>query len=132
MDEQLISKQRPYLIRAMHEWMIDNELTPHIVADASGGGLLIPDEHIKDGKIVLNVSYSATRGLILGNEDLSFEARFAGVAQQLRIPVHLVLGIYARETGQGMIFTDESEANESSANVEPSDEPDRPTLKIVK
>jgi stringent starvation protein B len=107
MAEQRPTKQRPYLIRAMHEWMVDNGLTPHIVADAAADGLRIPREYVKDGKIVLNVGYSATRALVLGNDEIVFEARFGGVPQQISVPVAAVLGIYARENGQGMIFSGE-------------------------
>ena len=88
----------------MHEWMVDNGFTPHIVVDARHDGVQVPKEHVKDGKIVLNVSHSATRALSLGNDAVSFETRFGGVPRQLEIPVDAVLGIYARETGQGMIF----------------------------
>jgi len=94
----------------MHEWMVDNGFTPHLVVDAGRHGVEVPKEHVKDGKIVLNVSHSATRALKLGNEAVSFETRFGGVPQQLQIPVDAVLGIYARETGQGMIFGDDDSA----------------------
>ncbi|HEY5568608.1 MAG TPA: ClpXP protease specificity-enhancing factor [Gammaproteobacteria bacterium] len=125
------TKQRPYLIRAMHEWMIDNGLTPHIVADASVEGLAVPPEHVKDGKIVLNVSYAATRGLTLGNDEIVFEARFNGVALELSVPVPAVLGIYARETGQGMIFSAEDSPPPDSGGG-PAPPAGRPSLKVVK
>jgi stringent starvation protein B len=88
----------------MHEWMTDNGYTPHLVVDARREGVHVPPQHVQDGKIILNVSHSATRGLSLGNDAVSFETRFGGVSQRLDIPVDAVLGIYARETGQGMIF----------------------------
>jgi stringent starvation protein B len=91
----------------MHEWMVDNGFTPHLVVDARNERVQVPKEHVKDGKIVLNVSHSATRGLTLGNDAVSFETRFGGVPRRLEIPVDAVLGIYARETGQGMIFGDD-------------------------
>jgi stringent starvation protein B len=91
----------------MHEWMADNGYTPHLVVDARREGVHVPAQHVQDGKIVLNVSHSATRELSLGNDFVSFEARFGGVSQRLEIPVDAVLGIYARETGQGMIFGDD-------------------------
>jgi stringent starvation protein B len=94
----------------MHEWMVDNGFTPHLVVDARRDGVEVPAEHVKDGKIVLNVSHSATRALKLGNESVTFETRFGGVPRQLQIPVDAVLGIYARETGQGMIFGDDDSA----------------------
>jgi stringent starvation protein B len=91
----------------MHEWMLDNGFTPHLVVDAKREGVSVPDAHVKDGKIVLNVSPTATRALNLGNDVVTFEARFGGVSRQLVVPVGAVLGIYARETGQGMIFGDD-------------------------
>jgi stringent starvation protein B len=88
----------------MHEWMVDNGFTPHLVVDARREGVEVPEEHVQDGKIVLNVSHSATQGLSLGNDRVTFETRFGGVPRRLEIPIAAVLGIYARETGQGMIF----------------------------
>jgi stringent starvation protein B len=92
----------------MHEWMTDNALTPHIVVDATVADLNLSPEHIRDNKVVLNVSYAATRGLVIGNEAVSFEARFNGVPTALNVSVDAVLGIYARENGQGMVFSEES------------------------
>ena len=97
--------KRPYLIRAMHEWMGDNGQTPHIVVDASFEGVQVPSEHIKDGKIILNISHSAAHNLKLANTAVSFRARFSGVPYEVWVPVGAVLGIYAKETGQGMIFS---------------------------
>ncbi len=105
--EATLNSRRPYLIRAMHEWMVDNGQTPHIVVDATAGGMEVPAAHVKDGRIILNISHSATKGLILGNEILAFEARFSGAPYPIQLPVSAVLGIYARETGQGMIFSDD-------------------------
>ena len=123
----------------MHEWMVDNGFTPHIVIDAGREGLRVPPGHVQDGKIVLNVSPSATRALVLGNDVVTFEARFNGVAQQLAVPVAAILGIYARETGQGMLFSDEDAAPpptpDSGAPQPPApsggDKP-RPKLTVIK
>jgi stringent starvation protein B len=104
----------------MHEWMVDNGFTPHLVVDASRDGVQVPKEHVKDGKIVLNVSHSATRALNLGNESVSFETRFGGVPRMLEIPVDAVLGIYARETGQGMIFGDDDPAPSGPGSPSPT------------
>ena len=125
------SQQKPYLLRAMHEWMTDNGFTPHIVVDASAPDLNVPTEHAEDGKIVLNASYSATRGLSLGNDLVSFEARFNGVPCAISIPIDAVLGIYARETGQGMVFTDENPTPPDTPD-ESDAAPSRPKLKVVK
>ena len=98
----------------MHEWMLDNGFTPHLVVDAKREGVRVPEAHVKDGKIVLNVSPTATRALSLGNDAVTFEARFGGVSQQLVIPIAAVLGIYARETGQGMIFGEDDRAGDAA------------------
>jgi stringent starvation protein B len=129
MPESPVSGQRPYLLRAMHEWMIDNALTPHIVVDASAAGVDVPRDSVKDGKIVLNVSYAATRGLVIDNDVVAFEARFNGVPRSVRVPIDAVVGIYARENGQGMVFSQEP-------GTPPEDpgtgEEKRPKLKVVK
>jgi stringent starvation protein B len=116
------SMQRPYLLRAMHEWMVDNGLTPHIVVDATRGDLVAPSGYAKDGKLVLNVSYDATRALELGNDLVRFEARFGGVPQRIEIPIDAVLGIYARESGRGMLFP----AEESPEPPQPPQPPGKP------
>lgn len=97
--------KRPYLIRAMHEWMGDNGHTPHVVVDAAADGVSVPGEHVKDGKIILNISHSAAHNLTMTNEAVSFRARFSGEPFDVWVPVASVLGIYAKETGQGMIFS---------------------------
>ncbi len=125
--------KRPYLIRAMHEWMGDNGHTPHIVVDASVDGASVPIEHIKDGKIILNISESAAHNLKLTNDAVSFRARFSGVAFDVWVPMKSVLGIYARETGQGMIFSHDADAAESlHANDDIESTRSRSHLKIVK
>jgi stringent starvation protein B len=115
----------------MHAWMTDNRLTPHLVVDATVPGIKVPVQYVSDGKIILNVSISATQGLDFGAEIVSFETRFGGVAHRVEVPVAAVLGIYAQETGQGMIFTDE----ETPPGCEPENrEPGKgkPELKVVK
>jgi len=129
------TSQRPYLLRAMHEWMTDNGQTPHLVVDASAPGISVPEQHVTEGRIILNVSYAAVRNLELGNSEISFEARFGGVPQQVLVPVGAVLGIYARETGRGMVFSGEEDDADASP-VAPDNEPPptggRPSLKVVK
>jgi len=137
MKEKPISSKRPYLLRAMHEWMSDNGLTPHIVVDAGREGVQVPTEHVQNGKIILNVSYEATEAFQLSNEQLTFTARFGGVARPISVPCDAVMGIYARESGQGMIFTDDElpappeqpGQGDSDGDDEP---PGRGHLKIVK
>jgi stringent starvation protein B len=104
-----MKSRRPYLLRAMHEWISDSQCTPHLVVDAGVTGVEVPRQYVQDGKIVLNVSWSATAQLQLGNDELSFSGRFGGASMQVRSPIAAVLAIYARETGQGMIFADDAE-----------------------
>lgn len=136
--EPTLASRRPYLLRAMHEWMTDNGQTPHLVVDAGVDGVAVPRQYVRDGKIVLNVSYSATAGLLIKNDYVAFSARFGGTPFEVRLPVHAVLGIYARETGQGMIFSEEDGGPAPTPPANPptrpggGDEPRRPQLKVVK
>ncbi|MBJ90183.1 MAG: ClpXP protease specificity-enhancing factor [Woeseia sp.] len=100
------TSKRPYLIRAMHEWMIDNSQTPHIVVDVKVDGLSVPVEHIVDGKITLNISHTAAHELEITNTNMTFQARFGGIPFDVCVPVNAVMGIYAKETGQGMVFSE--------------------------
>jgi len=94
---------RPYLIRALYEWCTDNGFTPY-VAVLVDDSVQVPREYVKDGEIVLNISFDATSSLNLGNEFIEFKARFAGTAREIQVPVSRVIAIYARENGQGMAF----------------------------
>lgn len=125
------TSRRPYLVRAMHEWMTENGQTPHLVVDAGVAGTDVPKAFVRDGRITLNVGWQATQGLKLGNEWIEFAARFGGVPQQVRVPVAAVLGIYARETGQGMLFQDEGESP-PPVTPSPDDTGNRPKLRVVK
>jgi stringent starvation protein B len=117
----------------MHEWMTDNHQTPHIVVNAFFEAVSVPAEHVKDGKIILNISESAAHNLKLGNDAVSFRARFGGVPFDVWAPMRSVLGIYARETGQGMIFSHDTEqADAGEMKQELDDSRSRPHLTIVK
>jgi stringent starvation protein B len=94
---------RPYLIRALYDWCTDNGLTPY-VAVLVDDTVQVPREYVKNGEIVLNISFDATSSLKLGNEFIEFKARFAGTAREIMVPVNRVIAIYARENGQGMAF----------------------------
>lgn len=98
--------RRPYLLRAMHQWITDCGHTPHVIVDASVPGASLPRGYVRDDRIVLNIGYGATDSLDLGGEWLDFAARFGGVVHQVRVPIAAVLGIYARETGEGMVFAE--------------------------
>lgn len=120
----------------MHEWMLDNGHTPHIVVDTSADAVSVPTEHVKDGKIILNISHSAAHNLDLSSDSVTFRARFSGSPFDVCAPMQAVLGIYARETGQGMIFSHDTETSDS---VEPpqlrpeiEETRSRPHLTLVK
>jgi stringent starvation protein B len=135
--------RRPYLLRAMLDWIVDCGYAPHLIVDATSESVQVPRQFVKEGRIVLNISASATQSFQIGAAAVEFSARFSGVSHRIRVPVEFVLGIYARETGQGMVFTEEpgnlpAEANPSGgADEDPPeppapDRPKRPSLKVVK
>ena len=126
------------MIRAIYEWVVDNDCTPYILVDAMMEGVEVPQQFVQDGQIVLNISPSAVVGLDVGNDELGFRGRFGGISQDIRVPVAAVLGIYARENGQGMLFdADEPPATPPdgpAVDSKPSGKPQqgRPSLKVVK
>ena len=115
-----MNSSRPYLIRALHEWIVDNQCTPYLLISSCFPGTVVPDGFAQDGQIVLNASPSAVRYLHMDNESISFEARFSGSPFQLYIPMAAVLAIYAKENGQGMFFELEEEtfSNGQAAELE--------------
>ncbi|MGA6107461.1 ClpXP protease specificity-enhancing factor [Pseudomonas solani] len=140
-----MNSSRPYLVRALYEWIVDNNCTPHLLVNAEFAGVQVPAGYANDGQIVLNVSPSAVRHLHMDNDAVSFEGRFGGVAHNLYIPAAAIMAIYARENGQGMVFdleppvVDEDDqgpeddgpsgSDPSSGSPRPSG---RPSLKVVK
>ncbi len=125
-----MTTSRPYLVRAMHEWILDNEMTPHLLVDMEGKGVDVPAQHGQNGKVVLNISPQAIEGLMMSNEAVAFRARFGGIATDVFVPIDAVLAIYAKENGRGMVFTeDEDEPSPDDAGARPSR---RPALRIVK
>ncbi len=130
-----MTSNRPYLIRALYDWLVDNGLTPHLLVEVRADDVVVPTQFVEDGKIVLNIGPTAVRQLELGNESICFEARFGGAPMQVAFPPTAVLGIYARENGRGMLFPEEqSEASAATPDDEPDppSPPDRPSLKVVK
>ena len=123
-----MTSSRPYLIRAIHQWLGDNDLTPHLIVSTQGNDVIVPSDYVEDGKIVLNVSHAATNELQLGNERIAFSARFGGRPFALSFPPDAVLAVYAKETGVGMAFQEETPDDEPP----PENRPTRPTLRIVK
>jgi stringent starvation protein B len=141
-----MTSSRPYLIRAIYEWLVDNGKTPYVMVDAMVPEVRVPEQYIEDGKIVLNMDPRAIAGLRMGNEVVEFNARFSGVSYHLVLPIQAVKAIYAFENGRGMVFSDEEEdaggSDMSGSDFEdyeddsrPQDEPPKgkkPSLKIVK
>ena len=134
-----MTSNRPYLIRALYEWLVDNQLTPYFLVDALREDVTVPQAYVEDGRIVLNVSPTAVRDLNLGNDAISFSARFGGQAHDIFVPPDAVLGVYARENGQGMLFPDEElpEGPDDGPEDAPPQPPGggsrgRPALKVVK
>ncbi|WP_456415668.1 ClpXP protease specificity-enhancing factor [Thiolapillus sp.] len=130
-----MTSNRPYLIRAIWQWISDNGMTPHLLVNADAQGVEIPRQFVEDGRIVLNVSASAVRDLELGNDYISFGARFSGSPMNVLLPVPAVLGIYSKENGQGMLFPEEEEGAPPPKGDGPEDTPPsggRPSLKVVK
>ena len=121
---------KPYLIRAIYEWIVDNNLTPHLLADAENLEAVLPAAFVEDGKIVLNIRPEAVHGLSLGNETIQFNARFSGKPMQIVVPVKAVLAIYAKENGKGMIF--DTEEHDGTPPPEKKPPPGKPKLRVVK
>jgi stringent starvation protein B len=145
-QDSKVTSQQPYFLRALYEWCVDNGYTPHVTVRVDGRAK-VPVAYVKDGQIVLNIGPSAVRGLVMDNEWLTFSARFGGVAQEISVPVENVLAVYARETGEGMAFSQTVSATAQAAaepgqadgqqdEQAPEPGPDRPkgrpTLRVVK
>lgn len=129
-----MTSNRPYLIRALYEWLVDNDQTPYLLVDADRESVHVPSRYVEEGRIVLNVSPSAVRDLSLGNDLIAFEARFGGSAFAISLPPDAVLGVYARENGKGMLFPDDDiddpEPPKPTQPTPPSG--GKPSLKVVK
>ncbi len=137
MDAPMTSS-RPYLVRALYDWIVDNDLTPYLLVDATCEGLSAPMDYADNGRLVLNISQRAVRGLNMGNEWLVFSGRFGGVALDVEVPMRAVMAIYARENGQGMLFNDSDDlppppgGGDDSGQDTESTPSRRPNLKVVK
>jgi stringent starvation protein B len=129
-----MSSNRPYLIRALYEWLVDNHQTPYFLVDAERDDTVVPRDFVEDGRIVLNLSPNAVRDLDLGNEWIRFDARFSGRSMEVIVPPDAVLGVYSRENGQGMLFPEAEPPgdNDDEPPEPPSGGGGRPTLKVVK
>ena len=118
-----MSSNRPYLLRAIYDWISDNQLTPYILVDAGTAGVRVPPQVIQNGQVVLNLATRAVANLDLGNDWISFQARFSGVSQAIQVPVQAVLALYAQENGQGMMFPAEGEGGDKPPSKSPPNDP---------
>jgi len=142
-----MTSNRPYLLRAMYEWINDNGMTPYILVDAAHPGVMVPPQAVKDGRVVLNIAARAVSQLSLGDAEIQFMARFGGVSQPVRVPIGAVQAIYAQESGQGMALPEDATSGTMAAPtgeqpaVDQGDPPDSgppaggkkgPRLRVVK
>ena len=138
-----MTSSRSYIARALYEWILDNDCTPYILVDAYRRGVEVPQEFVKDGQIVLNISPTAVRALNISNDYIIFDGRFGGRALTITVPVPALMAIYAQENGQGMVFEveplGEHQAVEEAQTEVPDEEPPqppkkpgRPHLKVIK
>ena len=132
-----MTSNKPYLIRALYDWIVDNHLTPHVLVDASCDDLSVPADYVEDDRIVLNISPSAVRDLDLSNDYINFKARFSGQSMNVYFPSNAVLAIYAKENGRGMIFAEEEQVDSATDTEEIAEEKKdkkkkKPHLKVIK
>lgn len=130
-DLPQLTARRPYLLRAFYEWLLDNQLTPHLVVDVNCPGVEVPIEYAREGQIVLNIAPRAVGHLELGNQGVSFDARFGGVPRQVNVPMEAVLAIYARENGAGTMFDPEPAYDEGFASDFEASEPQEEVIMSV-
>jgi stringent starvation protein B len=127
-----MNSSRPYLLRAIHEWIVDNALTPYMLVDMEADGVVVPRQHGENGRIVLNISPAAVHGLHIDSSAVSFRARFGGIAMDVHVPLHAVLAVYARENGRGMVFNETDDGDEPTPGGSSPGSGRRPSLKVVK
>ncbi len=128
-----MTPNRPYLLRALYEWISDNAMTPHILVDAGFTGVDVPEQAVQKGKVILNIDKAAVHELEIGNEWLTFTARFTGRKHVVSVPLEAVLAIYSKENGQGMMFAQDDEPlTPTDPDVGPEQPPRRSHLTIVK
>ncbi len=134
-----MTPRKPYLIRAIYEWILDNDCTPHLLVDATLPGVQVPSDYVQDGRIILNIAPGAVHGLSLTNDAARFSARFGGVAHEVFVPGKAVLAVYARENGEGIMFPPDEDGGPDGPDGPGGDGPlsgeggdRRPRLKVVK
>ena len=135
-----MTSNKPYLVRAFYDWIVDNDCTPHVVVNAMAVGVEVPQVYVSEGQVVLNLAPRAVTAFSLNNAAISFNTRFGGVPTDIYVPIHAVIGIYARESGEGMAFDSSTPApvEKQSLDDDPSDDPPSgpkpsgPKLRVVK
>ena len=132
-----MTSNRPYLLRALNEWICENGMTPYLLVDAGREGVQVPSSAVKDGRVVLNIAPRAVAQLVLDNREVRFMARFGGVSQSVIVPMPAVLAIYAQETGQGMMLPDDGaqlpdDPQGPESGPEGGEPPKRSHLRVVK
>ena len=128
-----MTSNRPYLLRALYEWISDNSMTPHILVDAGFNGVDVPEQAVQKGKVILNIDNAAVNELEMGNEWLTFTARFSGRKYAVSVPLEAVLAVYSKENGQGMMFArDDEPLTPTDPDASPEEPPRRSHLTIVK
>lgn len=143
-DSPTMTSSRPYIVRSIYEWILDNECTPYVLVNAMADGVMVPVEFVKNGQIVLNVSPMSVVKLLMTNDAMEFNGRFSGVPKDIYVPMSAIMGIYARENGQGMMFEIEEPSPQppksksmksvpnNTAKSKSDDKSARPSLKVVK
>ncbi|PHQ79224.1 MAG: ClpXP protease specificity-enhancing factor [Coxiella sp. (in: Bacteria)] len=127
-----MTSSRPYLVRAIYDWLLDNNLTPYVMVDAMFPEVSVPQQFVKDGKIILNIAPSAVTSLALGNREIEFSARFSGIPHHIHVPVMAVQAIYSYENGRGMVFNEDEDGGD---DIPPDDKPpkkEHPHLRVIK
>ena len=121
---------KPYLIRAVYDWIVENDLTPHLLVNADNNKGALPEDFIEDGKIVLNIRPQAVEALSLGNELIEFNARFSGKPMTIAASINAIMAIYAKENGKGLVFDQENDDGDEPPPEQPT--PNKPSLRVVK
>jgi stringent starvation protein B len=135
-----MNSSRPYLLRAIYDWIVDNGLTPYLLVNAGVENVIVPTEYVSNGKIILNVAPAAVNDLNIGNEEVHFSARFSGNPMYVSVPMSAAMAIYAKENGRGMVFTDdddippgpESGGDSDKSGSKPKGKSKQPRLRIIK
>jgi stringent starvation protein B len=127
-----MSSLKPYLIRAVYDWIVDNQHTPYLVVNATSNRGCLPEDYVEDGKIVLNLRPQAVEALSLGNDAIQFNARFGGKAFTVEVSMNAAMAIYAKENGKGMVFDPEEDGNGEPPPGPESKPPAKPGLRVVK